>query len=222
VATSSNAPANVVPLPTVHSFVPSTDYETTQMPNNTFSTFAVPPTQPMNNGLYGSHDGLFGSVSTISMQPPATLSQPANNGLYGSQDGLVGGVSTVSMQPSTTPSQPTNNGLYGSQDGLVGGVSTISTPSSTSVSLPNQFPTQTSPFMVGFNTSSAPVPTPYQIGLANQGQVLVKPAQEKKFETKSTVWADTLNKGLVDLNIAGRKSFSVHPYFVARLTCSNL
>ncbi|KAK9714218.1 hypothetical protein RND81_06G079700 [Saponaria officinalis] len=34
--------------------------------------------------------------------------------------------------------------------------------------------------------------------------VLHQPA-EKKFETKSTVWADTLNRGLVNLNISGSK-----------------
>lgn len=34
----------------------------------------------------------------------------------------------------------------------------------------------------------------------------VKPPQKDKFETKSTVWADSLNKGLIDLNIAGPKT----------------
>jgi epsin len=34
--------------------------------------------------------------------------------------------------------------------------------------------------------------------------------QEKKFETKSTVWSESISKGLIDLNISGRKynSFS--------------
>ena len=31
--------------------------------------------------------------------------------------------------------------------------------------------------------------------------------QETKFETKSTVWSDSINKGLIDLNISGRKDF---------------
>lgn len=49
-----------------------------------------------------------------------------------------------------------------------------------------------------------------------------KPVQSKdKFETKSTVWTDTLNRGLVDLNISGRKywnfstflSSAIYPLF---------
>ena len=118
---------------------------------------------------------------------------------------------TFSTFATVPPSQPINHGLYGSQVNLFGGVSTISVQPSPSVSLPvNQIPTQPSAFLNGSNNPpSAPVSTLSQtFGLANEGQTFVKPVQEKKFETKSTVWADTLNKGLVDLNIAGRKLFS--------------
>lgn len=41
---------------------------------------------------------------------------------------------------------------------------------------------------------------------AQKGSLNSKSQPEKKFETKSTVWTDTLNKGLIDLNIAGPKS----------------
>lgn len=35
--------------------------------------------------------------------------------------------------------------------------------------------------------------------------IVPQPSKDKKFETKSTVWADTLSRGLVNLNISGRE-----------------
>lgn len=47
---------------------------------------------------------------------------------------------------------------------------------------------------------------------ASSGALALVPQQEQpsedKFETKSTVWADTLSRGLVSLNISGRELFS--------------
>ncbi|KAJ0612370.1 putative ENTH domain-containing protein [Helianthus annuus] len=41
---------------------------------------------------------------------------------------------------------------------------------------------------------------------ASTGAIVIVPQEPAKFETKSTVWADTLNRGLVNLNIAGSKT----------------
>ncbi|KAL8214276.1 hypothetical protein R6Q57_003725 [Mikania cordata] len=41
---------------------------------------------------------------------------------------------------------------------------------------------------------------------ASTGALVLIPQEPAKFETKSTVWADTLNRGLVNLNIAGSKT----------------
>nr|XP_043609236.1 clathrin interactor EPSIN 2-like [Erigeron canadensis] len=41
---------------------------------------------------------------------------------------------------------------------------------------------------------------------ASTGALVIVPQEPAKFETKSTVWADTLNRGLVNLNIAGSKT----------------
>ncbi|KAM7256618.1 hypothetical protein ACFE04_012359 [Oxalis oulophora] len=53
------------------------------------------------------------------------------------------------------------------------------------------------------NTSSASQQQPFT---SSAGPLAIVPAQPKdKFETKSTVWADTLSRGLVNLNISGSK-----------------
>lgn len=67
------------------------------------------------------------------------------------------------------------------------------------------------------HTPAAPVPRHNgdgQVGpsnpIASTGSLALVPQQPKdKFETKSTVWADTLSRGLVNLNISGRECFSV-------------
>ncbi|KAJ0810450.1 putative ENTH domain-containing protein [Helianthus annuus] len=41
---------------------------------------------------------------------------------------------------------------------------------------------------------------------SSTGALVIVPQEPAKFETKSTVWADTLNRGLVNLNIAGSKT----------------
>ncbi|KAL8204670.1 hypothetical protein R6Q57_010293 [Mikania cordata] len=41
---------------------------------------------------------------------------------------------------------------------------------------------------------------------ASTGALVVVPQEPAKFETKSSVWADTLNRGLVNLNIGGSKT----------------
>ncbi|MCO5548649.1 hypothetical protein L7F22_002108 [Adiantum nelumboides] len=53
-------------------------------------------------------------------------------------------------------------------------------------------------------------PSQPSVGIASQGQSgNMRPQQEKRFETKSAVWADGLSKGLIDLNISGPKSNSL-------------
>ncbi|MCO5559959.1 hypothetical protein L7F22_013563 [Adiantum nelumboides] len=53
-------------------------------------------------------------------------------------------------------------------------------------------------------------PSQPSVGIASQGQSgNMRPQQAKRFETKSAVWADGLSKGLIDLNISGRKSNSL-------------
>lgn len=58
-----------------------------------------------------------------------------------------------------------------------------------------------------FLPQAAPPQIPSQQGFpTSTGSLSIVPQPSKgKFEPKSTVWADTLNRGLVDLNISGRE-----------------
>jgi epsin len=68
-------------------------------------------------------------------------------------------------------------------------------------------------FSQGPNTSMAS-----QTALpSSTGSLAIVPQPSKdKFETKSTVWADTLSRGLVNLNISGREYIQ---YLKANKTC---
>ncbi|XP_071688166.1 clathrin interactor EPSIN 2-like [Rutidosis leptorrhynchoides] len=134
--------------------------------------------------------------------------------------------------PSSYPGQPSfQGGQFASQPGFPSqGGQTAGAggfPSQLGSGFPgsNGQPTNQTNFYGGFEpqVSSAPVqPVPqvtatssyYQQPKAQSGSTLnastgalvMVPQEPAKFETKSTVWADTLNRGLVNLNIAGSKT----------------
>ncbi|XP_024983253.1 clathrin interactor EPSIN 2-like [Cynara cardunculus var. scolymus] len=83
-------------------------------------------------------------------------------------------------------------------------------PQGSSATVPPMVQVTTTPAAPQLNASSfyqQPQPQPQVPAItASTGALAIVPQQPSKFETKSTVWADTLNRGLVNLNIAGSKT----------------
>ena len=62
--------------------------------------------------------------------------------------------------------------------------------------------------LFGQAVTNAPHASQYSVSSSTASNALVPHQPSKdKFETKSTVWADTLSRGLVNLNISGRECF---------------
>ncbi|CAM8911673.1 unnamed protein product [Rhodiola kirilowii] len=183
-------------------------------------------TQPLP--LASSNQTNFPSSDTgFNYQPGPTATQgdiTHQNSVFFQQNAPVNPVSSqLAHQASVNATMQYNNGGL-SQSGTFQGAPHMSTPSyNTSNSQHHEG---------GFiqRTSSAPLPieqnkesfllqyspTPFgpqasgvqQAGVASQpGQLGMAPQPVKdKFETKSTIWADTLSRGLVNLNISGSKT----------------
>lgn len=107
-------------------------------------------------------------------------------------------VSFQAAQPQPQPATAFMNQIPGSNAG-------------TNFGMPSQPSNQSA--LISFE-SAAP-----QAGARPQSQSV--PQSSAKFETKSSVWTDTLNRGLVNLNISGRKcSFLAFQSSIHHLLCS--
>ncbi|KAJ0876488.1 putative ENTH domain-containing protein [Helianthus annuus] len=168
----------------------------------------LPPSGPSQAGFQGQPG-----------QPSFQTGQPTPN--QESQPPLQQGFPPQGGQFTSQPGFPPHGGQ--SQTTGIGGF-----PSQMGSGYPgsNGQPVPQSNFYGGFEPhgSSAPVPPvaqvtatssfyqqppPVQSGSAlnaSTGALAIVPQEPTKFETKSTVWADTLNRGLVNLNIAGSKT----------------
>ncbi|KAH7430392.1 hypothetical protein KP509_09G097000 [Ceratopteris richardii] len=185
-----------------------------------------------NGGVPGV--GHSGNVSNAFASPPfmSAPSQPVPTAFVPAQP--MAGAPSVSVQavpmPTSNPSQPTSTlpmsnqaapVTFGGDDLFGDSFSAVSNnaPATSSFSVPNSMQTNRNLVSPSFNSVNASQVNQNMAGITsqtlpssvNQAQVpssipSVKQQQEKKFETKSTVWADTLSKGLIDLNIAGPKS----------------
>lgn len=176
----------------------------------------LPPPGPSQMGLQAPQ-GQLPSQTGFPSQVNYS-SQPNQNSFQSSFPGQPGQPSFQGGQFVSQPGFPP----HGGQTTAVGGF-----PSQMGSGFPgsNGQPANQSNFYSGFEPqgSSAPVqPTPqvtatssyYQQPQAQSGSTLdastgalvIVPQEPAKFETKSTVWADTLNRGLVNLNIAGSKT----------------
>ncbi|KAL4591246.1 hypothetical protein LXL04_004203 [Taraxacum kok-saghyz] len=116
---------------------------------------------------------------------PAFLPQPAQNGF------------PSNAQPNVSQPHPGFINSNGQQNNLYGGASSAPVPP---LSQPTPAPAP------HYNPSNFYQQQPSLT--ASTGALALVPQQptDKKFETKSTVWADTLNRGLVNLNISGSKT----------------
>nr|XP_043628310.1 clathrin interactor EPSIN 2-like [Erigeron canadensis] len=130
------------------------------------------------------------NISSFSQAPAVTTST-------GGQIASLGGFSS---HLGTTVSQagfPNSNGQPGQLNNVNGGYQ----PQGSSAPLPQMNTTQAPQY----NTSSFPQQPAVTTSTGALAIVPQQPTKEK-FETKSTVWADTLNRGLVNLNISGSKT----------------
>lgn len=120
-----------------------------------------------------------GSFPHPGIQVTAGQSLQTNANFGGCSAGL-GDTGSVSTQMGQTPAGPS-----------------FLTQAATASHMPTQMNLQYSPNQTN-NVSMPPQSTPVSTALVISNQ----PAKDK-FETKSTVWADTLSRGLVNLNISG-------------------
>ncbi|XP_020220042.1 clathrin interactor EPSIN 2 [Cajanus cajan] len=167
------------------------------------SPFASQGGQPAQPGMYGgfhSQDGsLTSGASTMSPQ-----SQNGYNGHMNSGNFLPQG-STAAFASHMAPQAPTGQLSQGSNF-----PHHMSSPSPTHQ--PSQFNSQSfmgqgngAPFNSPItNQSLASNASPYAVSTGTTA--LVSQPSKDKFDTKSTVWADTLSRGLVNLNISGPKT----------------
>ncbi|KAK4733003.1 hypothetical protein R3W88_025991 [Solanum pinnatisectum] len=163
---------------------------TGQMSNSPyFCGYSVQPGQTPQTS-FGPQSGQFAPLNGFpfasgphpEIQVTAGQSLQTNVNFGGYNTGL-GDTSSVRMQMGQTPAGPS-----------------FLTQAATASRMPSQMNLQYSQNQAN-NVSMPPLPTPISTALVIGNQ----PAKDK-FETKSTVWADTLSRGLVNLNISGSKT----------------
>lgn len=178
-------------------------------PENSFQQQTF-PTQPPLQASYPLQS--MGSVSqtgypsqTMALTYPVQAGQPTQMGFH---------------QPN--PSHSNFYGTYQPQPTSMGaGGPYMAPPSSTGPTVQHNFHSNsgTAGPMASHTGHQAPqVPAPITQASA-VSSAIVPVASNDKFETKSTVWADTLSRGLVNLNISGCKfsqmlflSLNLHPF----------
>jgi len=197
------------------------------------SSFSSPSSQYAQQP-FSSHAGQHAFSSTGQhIQPPFASQggQPAQSGgMYGglhSQDGsphsqngynghmnsgnFVQPVSTTAFLSHVAPHTPTGQ-LSPSTNFSHHGVSTSPHMSSHS---PTHQASQFNNHFIGQQGNAGPFSSPINnqslAPNASQSISLVSQPSKDKFETKSTVWADTLSRGLVNLNISGRECLDLPP-----------
>jgi epsin len=160
-------------------------------------------------GLYSLDTSLTPGAPNMYSQSQNGYNGSMNSGNYLPQGSSTGFPSHMTPQaPTAQQSQITNFPHHGGP--------TASSPTDQASQLNNQsfFGQQgnAAPFSSSY-TQQVPAPSasPYAVSMTSNALVaqpsnaLVSQPSKDKFETKSTVWADTLSRGLVNLNISGRK-----------------
>ncbi|CAL0314599.1 unnamed protein product [Lupinus luteus] len=180
--------------PNLHGFSLSTG-QSTQLP---FASQVGQPAQSIGH-IYGKLNTQGGSpvAPSISLQ-----SQNGNNVHMNSGNFLP-------QAPMGQPSQSTNFPHHG-------GSPSHPTSSMASHSPTNQASLSNNQNITGQQGNAAPFISPFthqslapnasQLAVSTGSNSLVSQPSKDKFETKSTVWADTLSRGLVNLNISGHKT----------------
>ncbi|KAL5703049.1 hypothetical protein ACHQM5_028191 [Ranunculus cassubicifolius] len=174
------------PQPT-YSSGPQPTYSTGPQP-----TYSTGPQRtysaPVGQYLQQSPDQLASQGSGQFAQPPPQLASqgsgqfPQQNSAYGNYPPQGGYTAPPSSQGGYMPPSSSQGGFYPQ-------------PMPPNNNFMGNAPQQTA-YSAPVSSYSAPPPM----------STTTQPQPPKKFETKSTVWADTLSKGLVDLNISGPKT----------------
>ncbi|CAN1247819.1 Clathrin interactor EPSIN 3 [Linum perenne] len=164
------------------------------------------PTSQFSSGNYLAQGGFMGPTNlNMAMQNPPGPATQFSNGYLLQQSGYGAPVAhQIPQQMVAGPSGQLNNGNMfpnrSSSSSMYPQVASLGSP------VPNA---QQNPdvlgglFAQGTSTSVAPQPS---LSCTTGALVPVVQPSKDKFETKSTVWADTLNRGLVNLNISGPKT----------------
>ncbi|XP_071717682.1 clathrin interactor EPSIN 2-like isoform X2 [Rutidosis leptorrhynchoides] len=182
---------------------------------------AVPTPDTANNFGYGTSFDQTTDILAELLPPPGPLqtsfqTPPGQNTLPSSYPGQPGQPSFQGGQFASQPGFPSQGGQTVGEGGF---------PSQLGSGFPgsNGQPSNQSNFYGGFETRGSSAPVQPQVTAtssysqqpkaqsgstlnASTGALVIVPQEPAKFETKSTVWADTLNRGLVNLNIAGSKT----------------
>lgn len=165
------------------------------------------PAAPTEQFGYG--EGPQGGSSAPFYTQMASASSPnsqANSGSYFVQNGGCAApvTSQTSQQNPSGPIVPLGSGNVQHH-----GFPAPPVASQGAYQVPNGHAAQqkSDDFLGSILPQAAPPQVPSQQGFpTSMGSLsIVSQPSKGKFETKSTVWADTLNRGLVDLNISGRE-----------------
>ncbi|TKY64749.1 Clathrin interactor EPSIN 3 [Spatholobus suberectus] len=171
--------------------------------------FASQGGQPAQSG--GMYGGLHSQDGSTTMSPQ---SQNGYNGHMNSGNFLPQG-SMAAFPSHMAPQAPTGQMSQSTNFPHHGGSTAQTTPHMSSQSPTHQASQFNSQSFIG-QGNAAPFSSPItnqslasnasQHTLSTGSNSLVSQPSKDKFETKSTVWADTLSRGLVNLNISGPKT----------------
>ncbi|KAG5002404.1 hypothetical protein JHK87_023476 [Glycine soja] len=165
------------------------------------SPFASQGGQPAQSG------GMYGGLHSQGGYP--TMSPQSQNGYNGHMNSGNFG-STAAFPSHMAPQAPTGQLSQGTNFPHHGGSTAHTAPHLSSYSPTHQASQFNSQSFIGQQGNAAPYSSPITnqsfASNASQSNSLVSQPSKDKFETKSTVWADTLSRGLVNLNISGPKT----------------
>ncbi|KAK7304294.1 hypothetical protein VNO77_45162 [Canavalia gladiata] len=207
-----SAPASQYPQSPFSSHASQPGLHSFSSPQSPFASQGGQHTQ--SSGIYGglhSQDGsLTPGAPTMSPQSQNGYNGSMNSGNFLPQGSTAAFPSYMGPQaPTGQLSQSTNFPHHGGS--IAHATSHMSPHSPTGQA--SQFNSQN---FVGQQGNAAPFSSPMtnqslapnasQLALSTGSNSLVSQPSKDKFETKSTVWADTLSRGLVNLNISGPKT----------------
>lgn len=155
------------------------------------------PGREFGNGMFVAPGGIPAHGSYMAPPNAGPNAQPNNFGTY-HNGSAVPASSHLTLQTTRPPAHLPSGNNFNPPQGSVASQVSYQT---------SNFPVVKSEVMGSFNsqagnyTSMASQQNPPAGSLSTASQ-----ASNNKFETKSTVWSDTLSRGLVNLNISGRES----------------
>ncbi|KAK4768547.1 hypothetical protein SAY87_003688 [Trapa incisa] len=179
------------------------------------STENIPIPQPAPSASIGSN------FNPVTEQPQMGVSAEEKVPNFGLQNSVSGMTYSLAETPSSVPSDltpgfpPLPSGVPPLNPNMYGGVlpqTALTIPQASAPVIP-QVPIQVPNYDV-YSNSQFPQ-TGRTISMVSQANVSSSPGSlalvpqqpsKDKFETKSTVWADTLSRGLVNLNISGSRT----------------